>query len=186
MPQTANRYSYALNGPYRYTDPSGRFVNLAVANAPLLLSLAIQGTPIVGDAYSALTGLVGYDPIAGISLSAEERALAIGSAAVIGGGFHLLSRLGDGVADASRLGRAAPPPGAGAGGANGGDFVYRALREDEIPDVLAGRGIRRPDGSTHVPRPGPVVCHYIPFDLPRSGGSLALARRGSTTHQAAP
>ena len=26
-PQSANRYSYAQNGPYRYADPSGRFVN---------------------------------------------------------------------------------------------------------------------------------------------------------------
>jgi RHS repeat-associated protein len=101
-PQTANRYSYALNGPYRYADPSGRFVNAVVANAPLLLSIAISSTPIVGDAYSALTGLIGYDPIAGISLSSEERALALASAAVIGGGFHLLSRVGDKVADGAK------------------------------------------------------------------------------------
>jgi len=31
-PQTANRYSYALNGPYRYADPSGRFVAAVYQN----------------------------------------------------------------------------------------------------------------------------------------------------------
>jgi RHS repeat-associated protein len=106
QPQTANRYSYALNGPYRYADPSGRFVNAIYANAPLLLSLAIQSTPGLGDAYGALTGLTGYDPIAGLGLSSEERALALAGSAVLGGGFHLLGRLADGTADATRLGRA--------------------------------------------------------------------------------
>ncbi len=116
-PQTANRYSYALNGPYRYADPSGRFVAAVVANAPMLLSIAIQSTPVVGDAYSALTGLIGYDPIAGVALSDAERGLALASAAVIGGGFHLLARLGDGVADGARLGRVGD--GAGEAGVRG-------------------------------------------------------------------
>ena len=69
-------------------------INAVYAQAPLLLSLAVQSLPIVGDLYSVLTGTIGYDPIAGIRLSDAERALAIGSAAVIGGGFHLLTRLG--------------------------------------------------------------------------------------------
>lgn len=95
-----------------------------MANAPLLLSIAVQSTPIVGDAYSALTGMIGYDPIAGVSLSETERALALGSAAVIGGGFHLFARVADKVADGARLGRAGDagagarglPPGGGGGG----------------------------------------------------------------------
>jgi RHS repeat-associated protein len=132
-PQTANRYSYALNGPYRYADPSGRFVNAIYANGPLLLSLGIQTIPGIGDAYSFLTGSIGYDPIAGISLSTGERAMAIASAVVIGGGFHLLSRLGEDVADARRLERAGEDL---AGDAPSG------LREAD--------GIRPPDSGTRV------------------------------------
>jgi len=72
----------------------------------MLVSIAIQMIPVVGDAYSAFTGIIGFDPIAGVRLTDAERAIAIGSALVVGGGLHLLSRMGDGVADASRLGRA--------------------------------------------------------------------------------
>jgi RHS repeat-associated protein len=65
-PQTGNRYAYALANPYRYTDPSGRFVNFAISNGPLITSLVVQSLPGVGDAYSFLTGVLGYDPIAGV------------------------------------------------------------------------------------------------------------------------
>ncbi len=108
-PQTANRYSYALNGPYRYSDPSGRFVNAIYQHGPMLMSMAIQMTPVIGDAYSVLTGVIGFDPIAGVSLSSEERGLAIASAVVIGGGFHLLSRLGTDVASAAKVGKVIGP-----------------------------------------------------------------------------
>jgi RHS repeat-associated protein len=120
-PQTANRYSYALNGPYRYADPSGHFVLAAYTNGPMLLSIGIQMIPVVGDAYSAFTGIIGFDPIAGVSFSDAERAIAIGSAFVIGGGLHLLGRMGDGVADASRLGRAGEAAGGAGVGARGLD-----------------------------------------------------------------
>ena len=103
LPQTANRYSYALNGPYRYSDPTGHFVNAIYANGPMLASLLIQSSPGIGDAYSVLISAIGFDPVAGISLSPEERAVAFASAAVIGGGYHLLSHLADDVADVGRL-----------------------------------------------------------------------------------
>ena len=152
-PQSANRYSYAQNGPYRYADPSGRFVNAVYAQAPLLLSLAVQSLPIVGDLYSVLTGTIGYDPIAGIRLSDAERALAIGSVAVIGGGFHLLARLGDGLADSARLGRAADAgTGLRAGDGPGGALTssttastYAGVREAsaQLRSIGIPRGVRK-------------------------------------------
>ena len=106
-PQTGNRYAYGLNNPYRYTDPSGRFVNWAVSNGPMLTSAFVQATPVIGDAYSFMIGAIGYDPIAGIALSDAERGLAVASAVVLGGGFWLAGRLADDVArDAGTLGRA--------------------------------------------------------------------------------
>ncbi len=54
-PQSGNRYAYALANPLRYTDPSGHFVNLTLANAPLLLSAGIQMVPGVGDAYAFMS-----------------------------------------------------------------------------------------------------------------------------------
>lgn len=40
----------------------------------MLLSIGLQSVPIVGDLYSAFTGVIGFDPISGISLSDAERA----------------------------------------------------------------------------------------------------------------
>jgi RHS repeat-associated protein len=95
LPQTANRYAYGLGSPLTYTDPSGHFVNLILANPGLAASFFIQITPVVGDGYGFLTGLIGFDPIAGVSLSPEERAIAMGATLLVGGGFHLLARFGD-------------------------------------------------------------------------------------------
>ena len=103
-PQTANRYSYALNGPYRYTDPSGRFVSAIYANAPFLLSMALTATPGVGLLYGGLMAVTGYDPITGHHLSDLERGLAI--LPLAGKAFSTLSHLGEGAADAGRLAKA--------------------------------------------------------------------------------
>jgi RHS repeat-associated protein len=73
-PETGNRYSYALNNPYRYTDPSGRMVEYYKQNPGELLSLAISFTP-PGMAYGLFCAITGYDPIAGRALSDGERLL---------------------------------------------------------------------------------------------------------------
>ena len=75
-PQTANRYSYALNNPLRYTDPSGHFVQAFQDNPRLALSTTLQLFPGLGDGYSGLTGVLGFDPIAGVALADWERGLA--------------------------------------------------------------------------------------------------------------
>lgn len=100
-PLTANRYAYGLGNPLRYTDPSGHFVNEFSRHPGLWSSVFVQSLPFAGDFYSGLTGLWGFDPIAGITLSAADRALAIGSAFMLGGGLHLVGHLDD-VADAGR------------------------------------------------------------------------------------
>jgi hypothetical protein len=98
--------------------------------------------PVVGDLYSAFTGIIGYDPIAGVKLSDAERALAIASAFVVGGGLHLLGRMGDGVADASRLGRmgdAAGEAGVGARVGEGG-----ATQADRLGEGIISGGRSQP------------------------------------------
>ena len=77
-PQTGNRYSYALNNPFSYTDPSGRFVKFVKQNPGLFASLALQMVPGVGDAYSFLTGAIGYDPPRWRRLNARRVALCDG------------------------------------------------------------------------------------------------------------
>ncbi len=59
--------------PLPLRRPSGRFVVALTANAPLLVSIAIQSVGGVGDACGALTGVLGYDPVAGVSLSTGLR-----------------------------------------------------------------------------------------------------------------
>jgi RHS repeat-associated protein len=103
-PQTANRYSYALNGPYRYSDPSGHFVNAIYQNAPFLVSMALTFTPGIGLAYGGFMAVTGYDPITGHHLSDLERGLAI--LPIAGKAFSTLSHLGEGAADAGRLAKA--------------------------------------------------------------------------------
>ena len=56
MPQTQNRYAYALNNPILYTDPSGEFVFL-----PLMIA-AVAGGAIGGLAYYGLQLLYPMPP----------------------------------------------------------------------------------------------------------------------------
>ena len=94
-PLSANRYAYALGNPLRYTDPSGHFVNEFLRNPGLWFSAGLQFIPVVGDAYSLATGLIGFDPIAGFELSGTDRALAMAGGLALGGGFHLLGHVDD-------------------------------------------------------------------------------------------
>ena len=102
-PQSGNRYSYAANNPFRYTDPSGHIVDFAYQHRYELVSLLLSVTPGVGLVYLGFMGVTGYDPITGQNLSPFERGLA--AIPIFGAAARALSRLGEGVADASRLGR---------------------------------------------------------------------------------
>ncbi len=103
VPQSANRYSYAQNNPYRYTDPSGHFVQTVVEDPGEVASLLVQLTP-PGIAYSVLTVVTGWDVLAGRALSDDERSLGLllivgGSAALViaqvaGAAFRALARAG--------------------------------------------------------------------------------------------
>lgn len=172
-PQSANRYAYAQNNPFRYTDPSGHFVTAVGAHAPLFASIFLQSIPVVGDAYSALTGFVGYDPIAGISLSDSDRAIAIGSALLIGGGAHLLGHLGSASGDARLLDRAGEATGGarqarlggGIAAEGGGTTLFRSMRVAEDGTPLTG-----PTARTLGIRPGEIPTDAAGMVQPRTGG----------------
>jgi RHS repeat-associated protein len=197
-PQTANRYSYAANNPFRYTDPSGRFIQAALDHPGELASLAVSLTVVPGLALAAWAAVTGSDPFTGRLLSGEEAAAGLlfaglgpfgkllgaarGAATAALGRFddifgrfvHAmrdlpgrgletlrglrtrgLGWLGDlGAGLRARFGAIGRGGGASVGpatvGVAGGrdGVVYRALRESEVADVVAGRGISRPSGLT--------------------------------------
>jgi RHS repeat-associated protein len=105
-PQTANRYSYGLNNPYRYTDPSGRFVQALQDDPAMLVSIGLTFTP-VGMGYMGLMAITGWDPITGRSLSMVERGLF--ALPFLGKGAGILAHVFDGsyafssIDDAARL-----------------------------------------------------------------------------------
>jgi RHS repeat-associated protein len=76
-PQTANRYSYAANNPFRYTDPSGRFIQAALDHPGELASLAVSLTVVPGLALAAWAAVTGSDPFTGRLLSGEEAAAGL-------------------------------------------------------------------------------------------------------------
>jgi hypothetical protein len=77
-PQTANRATFGTGNPLLAVDPSGHFDNHLIMPVRLFGSMTLQFVPGLGDGYGVLTGLIGFDPIAGVSLSPEERALIVG------------------------------------------------------------------------------------------------------------
>ena len=147
-----------------------------VRNPGLAASMLVQSIPGPGDLYSFATGAIGYDPLAGIHLSDTERAFAMGSAAVLGGGFHLLSRLAAEVPwtridDFERLGSV---PGAtrygdefGGVGRYGGETSAARQYPSEIGQI-------RYADNAHAPRPlgarGPASGR--PFDPAAAGGPI--------------
>jgi RHS repeat-associated protein len=76
-PQTANRYSYALNNPYRYTDPSGRFIQAAIDHPGEVASFVLSIPVLPGLAIAAWGAVTGTDPLTGRVLSQEERAAGL-------------------------------------------------------------------------------------------------------------
>jgi RHS repeat-associated protein len=142
-PLTANRYAYALGNPLRFTDPSGHFVAEFQRNPGLWTSAALQFVPFFGDAYSLATGLIGFDPIAGIELSGTDRALAMAGGLALGGGFHLLGH----VDDVARAENRADALGDAARG-----FVPAHGGTRGIGDLRAGRGFEA-DGLGRAGQP---------------------------------
>ena len=64
-PQTGNRYSYATSNPLRYTDPSGHFVNAAIAVAPTLIETAMMFNPVGAALILGYEAITGTDPATG-------------------------------------------------------------------------------------------------------------------------
>jgi YD repeat-containing protein len=134
----ATAYGYNEVGKVTSVTRAGRTSGYAYDDAGRVSSVTYPAAGGSGDYDYSITGVIGYDPIAGIHLSDAERAIAIGSALLVGGGMHLLSRLGDDVADASRLGRAR---GAGTGARVGGE-----------PGSRIGRSALRPSDDIGAQR----------------------------------
>ena len=178
-PQTANRYSYALNNPLRYTDPSGHFVQAFQDNPRLALSTTLQLFPGLGDGYSGLTGVLGFDPIAGVALADWERGLAFAAMLPwVPGLGGLLGRTGDDVAgglrNADELAGAAGFTRAGEhydmGPTRfGGELGGRGRVGDEV--ASSGGWIRYGDLDTHG-RPTGVEARLTPSSV-KDGGSTA-------------
>ena len=84
-PQTGNRYSYALNNPYRFTDPSGHFVQTVINNPGEIVSTVISFTAIPGLIQAGINAALGFDPLTGRQLEPWERTLGAVLVAAIPG-----------------------------------------------------------------------------------------------------
>ena len=71
-PQSLNRYTFGQANQMLAVDPSGHFVNNFLLS-PEAWSMGFQMIPGLGDLYSAISGIVGFDLIAGRSLSDFEK-----------------------------------------------------------------------------------------------------------------
>ena len=90
-PQALNRYSYALNNPILYTDPTGNFsfAAFAIGAAIGAFTTAIQGGSI-GDIFTsaAISGLaagVGFETFGSVSDAAAASGFGKGAAGIIAG-----------------------------------------------------------------------------------------------------
>jgi RHS repeat-associated protein len=83
-PQTANRYTFGTANPLTALDPSGHFNNHLIMPVRAFVAMGVSVAGPVGVGYTFLSGVIGYDPIAGVSLTTEERVLFV--APVVGVG----------------------------------------------------------------------------------------------------
>jgi RHS repeat-associated protein len=125
-PLTANRSSYALNNPFRYTDPSGRFIQAAIDHPGELASFALSLTVVPGLALAAWGAVTGTDPFTGRALSESERSL----------GFVLAAAIPLGGLAAKVLARVAGPAMRGLAGLPGRIAGRLAGRLDVLGDAL--------------------------------------------------
>ncbi|MCR4308079.1 MAG: hypothetical protein NUV80_05980 [Candidatus Berkelbacteria bacterium] len=91
-PQALNRYSYVLNNPLKYTDPSGHgwFKRLRKAVSRVFRSVKkIYSKPIFRIASAVVVGI--YTGCASLTALGGEGLLAYGGAAIAGGGAGLLT-----------------------------------------------------------------------------------------------
>jgi hypothetical protein len=168
-PQTANRYSYAANNPFRYTDPSGRFIAAAIDHPGEIVSFVTSIPVLPGLAIAAWGAVTGSDPISGRVLAEDERSLGLIFAAA--GPFAGLAkgavravagRLDDVLSPAIRGLRALPGRtddalrgirglGRGAGGIRGIRVTDEAADAARLADVGAGQATTKVGyGSTDL------------------------------------
>ncbi len=147
-PQTANRYSYATNNPFRYSDPSGRFIQAAIDNPGEVLGFALSIPVLPGLALAMWGAITGSDPLTGRTLSSEERSFGVllAAAGPLGKLFKAGARvLGDTLGPIIRGLRALPGEGLGALRGLGGRLgaIIRGLRggaDDAVEGVTRGLG----------------------------------------------
>ena len=101
-PQTLNRYTFGSGSPLLAADPSGHFNNHLIMPVRLFVSMGVSFMGPVGMGYDLFKAIIGYDIIAGIELTPEDRIISIAEFAVVGAITKILSHLSD----------LAPPPGA--------------------------------------------------------------------------
>ncbi len=92
-PQTGNRYSYGLDNPMRFTDPSGRFVNKILLNPVVWATAVTIVVPELAIAWAVTTAITGTDPVTGEHVSSEGRFVA-GAAAPWGSGARSATHSG--------------------------------------------------------------------------------------------
>lgn len=109
--KTMNRYAYANNNPYRYTDPDGQ------------LPIAVLGVAAIG---AALTAYDSYQAYKEGGVQALAKTLAIEGAMVATGGIKLLSKVAkaaDGLSDSADVASSVP---------KGGTYKLRDPETDQV------------------------------------------------------
>jgi RHS repeat-associated protein len=133
-PQSGNRYSFGNGNPLTAADPSGHFNNHLVMPERAFISMAVGFAGPVGLGYMAACGIIGYDPIAGVSLTPEERIAAVVPVVVVGA----IAKIG------SKLAGLAERSAAAAGKLNAGRAAVvdaeRAIAEASRAAALGGIG----------------------------------------------
>jgi hypothetical protein len=110
VPQTWNRYSYAINNPTKFTDPSGHFIETAFDVAMILVDVAdiaknglnvSNGAALVLDVAAVI--IPGVPAVAGLTIKAAKAANAVDNAMDTGKALYRAADAASGVFNPAKL-----------------------------------------------------------------------------------